>query len=148
MHARPPDRVGRIAVAVWLVLALGVVAVRFPPTFADANRTARANAALDLVDRTLGGGNSVIPDQGLMLEARGRIPPGDTFRVALGEPQEGWTELTAPFAETFATSFLLPRRSDPDALWILCLACDRTEFPAAAVVWEGEAGLALLRGAS
>lgn len=128
------------------MLALGVVVVRYPDTFESANRTARTNASLDLIDRSLGGGNSVFPDQGLMVEARSRIPPRDTFRVALGEPQDGWTDLTAPFAETFATSFLLPRRSDPDALWILCLACDRAEFPAADAVWEGEAGLALLRG--
>ena len=140
------DTLRLIGIGLWLAVALGVVAVRFPQSFDDANRTARTNASLDLIDRSLGGGNSVIPDQGLMIEARGRIPPGDTFRVALGEPQTGWSELTAPFTETFATSFLLPRRSDPDALWILCLACDRAEFPNADAVWEGEAGLALLRG--
>ena len=59
----------------WLALALGLVVVRYPQWFADANRTARANASLDLVDRAIGGGNSVVPDQGLLLEARGRIPP-------------------------------------------------------------------------
>lgn len=140
------DRVRLVAMAVWLVVALGVVAVRFPDTFGDANRTARANASLDLVDRELGAGNSVVPDQSLLLEARGWIPPRGTFRVAIGERQEGWTDLTAPFAETYATYFLLPRRTEPDALWILCFACDRAEFPAATAVWEGEGGLSLLRG--
>lgn len=128
------------------MVALGVVVVRLPETFDDANRTARANASLDLVDRAIAGGNSVIPDQGLLLEARGRIPTDETFRVALGEPQTGWTDLTAPFAETFATYFLLPRRTDPDARWILCFACDRTEFPGADAVWEGAYGLSILRG--
>ena len=40
-------------------------------------------------------GNSVLPDQGIAIEARGRIPPDETFTVAVGEPQEGWSELTA-----------------------------------------------------
>jgi len=144
--APPADRRRLVAIAVWLALALGLVVVRFPQSFADANRTARANASLDLVDRAIGGGNSVVPDQGLLLEARARIPPDETFRVALGERQTGWSDLTAPFAETFATFFLLPRRTDPDAEWILCFACERAEFPAADAVWEGEYGLSLLRG--
>jgi len=144
----PPaaDRVRLVAIAVWLVVALGVIAVRFPDAFGDANRTARANAALDLVDRELGAGNSVVPDQALLLEARAWIPRRGTFRVAVGERQDGWTDLTAPFAETYATYFLLPRRTEPDAVWILCFACDRAEFPAADAVWEGENGLSLLRG--
>jgi len=142
------DRVRLVVMAVWLVVALGVVVVRFPDAFGDANRTARANAALDHLDREIGAGNSVVPDQSLLVEARGRIPPHGTFRVAVGERQDGWTDLTAPFAETYATYFLLPRRTEPDALWILCFACDRAEFPAASVVWEGDDGLSLLRGAS
>lgn len=120
--------------------------LRYPDTFGDANATARANASLDLLDRELGGGNSVVPDQRLLIEARGRIPVDGTFRVALGERQPGWSDLTAPFAETFARYFLLPRRADPDAGWILCFACDRGEFPAADAVWEGEHELSLLRG--
>ncbi len=122
-----------------------MIAVRFPQAFRDANETARANASLDLVDRELGGGNSVFPDQDLMIEARGRIPVDGAFRVAVGERQSGWSDLTAPFAETYARYYLLPRRADPDGSWILCLACDRAEFPAADAVWEGESGLSLLR---
>ena len=133
------------AVACWLVLALGIIAVRYPDAFRDANATARANASLDVVDRQLGGGNSVLPDQGLMLEARGHIPVDGRFRVAVGERRPEWSDLTAPFAETYARYFLLPRRADPDGEWILCLGCDRAEFPAADAVWEGEAGLSLLR---
>ena len=85
------------AVACWLVLALGIVAVRYPDAFRDANATARANASLDVVDRELGGGNSVLPDQGLMLEARGHIPVDGRFRVAVGERRPEWSDLTAPF---------------------------------------------------
>ena len=85
------------------------------------------------------------PPKGLMIEARGRIPPDETFAVAVGERQEGWTDLTAAFAESYGRYFLLPRRAAPDAPWILCRACDRGVYPGAEPVWEGEDGLALLR---
>ena len=32
--------------------------------------------------------------------------------------------------------FLLPRRTDPGAPWILCFACDRRAYPDAEAVWE------------
>jgi hypothetical protein len=134
-----------LVIAYWLGVVLVAIVVRYPDTFRDANETARANASLDLIDRELGGGNSVVPDQGLMIEARGRIPPDETFAVAVGERQEGWTDLTATFAETYARYFLLPRRAGPDAPWILCFACNRAASPGAEAVWEGEDGLAILR---
>jgi hypothetical protein len=130
-------------------VAVMVVAIvlRYPDAFRFANEIARANASLDLLDREVGGGNSVIPDQRLMIEARGRIPKGETFVVSIGERQPGWTDLTAPFAETFAKYYLLPRRYDPAAPWILCFACDRTAYPGSAEVWSGDDGVALLRRA-
>lgn len=131
-------------IAYWLGVVLVAIVVRYPDTFHDANETARANASLDLSDRELGGGNSVVPDQGLMIEARGRIPLDGTFAVAVGERQAGWTDLTATFAETYARYYLLPRRAAPNAPWILCFACDRAAFPEAEAVWEGEDGLAIL----
>ena len=87
-------------------------------------------------------GNSVVPDQGLLLEARGRIPEDGTFAVAVGYRQPGWTDLTGDFTEMFARYFLLPRRAAPDAPWILCLACDRSGYRGAVVgvVRRGRAG--------
>lgn len=119
----------------------------YPQAFADANRTARANARLDLIDRDLGGGNSVLPAQAIAIESRGRIPVDDTFTVAVGEPQEGWSELAIPGTlENYMRYFLLPRRTDTDAPWIVCFACDRSAYPDAQAVWEDpEQGLAILR---
>ena len=134
-----------LVIAYWLGVIVVAIVVRYPDAFRDANESARANASLDLIDRELGGGNSIVPDQGLMIEALGRIPPDGTFAVAVGERQEGWTDLTATFAETYARYFLLPRRAAPGAPWILCFACDRAAFPGAEAVWEGEDGLAILR---
>ena len=129
----------------WLATVVVALAFLYPDAFRDANESARRNASLDLIDRQVGGGNSVVPDQGLLVEARGRIPPDETFMVAVGEREEGWTELTAPYAETFTTYFLLPRRVAPNAPWILCFACDRAMLPGAEPVWEGDDGLSILR---
>jgi len=119
----------------------------YPQAFADANREARANARLDQVDRELGGGNSVLPAQAIAVEARGLIPEGDTFTVAVGEPRGSWSSLAIPDTlESYMRYFLLPRRTSPDAPWILCFACDRSAYPGAAPVWEdAEEGLAILR---
>jgi hypothetical protein len=129
-----------------LAVTVGAAVVLWPEAFADANRTARANASLDYLDRMIGGGNSVLPNPGVVVEARGRIPADETFEVAVGDPLEGWSELATPDAiTTFARSILLPRRESPEAPWVLCFACDRASFPDAAVVWEDEEGTAILR---
>jgi len=83
--------------------------------------------------------------QALLVEARGLIPPDESFAVAVGPPQPGWTELTANGADLFLRSFLLPRRLDPEARWIVCVGCDRNDYPGADAVWEGEDGLSVLR---
>lgn len=127
-------------------VTVGAVVVLWPEAFADANRAARANAALDYVDRQMGGGNSVLPDPAIVVEAQGRIPADETFLVAVGDPQEGWSELSTPDAiATFMRSVLLPRRESGDAPWILCFACDRGAYPGAEPVWEDEEGLSILR---
>jgi hypothetical protein len=135
----------RLVVAFCTAVVLVALAVRYPEAFHDANETARANAALDLIDRDVGAGNSVFPDQALLVEARGLIPPDERFAVAVGAPQPGWTELTADSAEPFLRSYLLPRRLDPDARWIVCVGCDRGAYPGADAVWEGDDGLSILR---
>ena len=119
----------------------------YPHAFNDANRAARANARLDNIDRALGGGNSVLPAQAIAIEARGRIPAHGTFAVAVGPRQPGWSVLADPASvENYMRYFLLPRKTDPDAPWILCFACDRSAYPDATPVWEDtEQGLAILK---
>ena len=149
LHARwleRPDLLPRLVVVFCLVVTVGAVVVLWPDAFADANRTARANAALDYVDRQIAGGNSVLPDPAIVIEAQGRIAPDETFLVAVGDPQEGWSELSTPDAiATFMRSILLPRREAADAPWILCFGCDRGAYPGAEPVWEDEEGLSILR---
>ena len=88
----------------------------------------------------------MLPDQSIAIEARGRIPENDRFTVAVGEPQEGWSELATQDAiDTYMQYFLLPRRRSDSAPWILCFACDRAAYADAEVEWEDEGGLAILR---
>ncbi len=138
----------RLVVAFCVAVVLVALCVRFPAAFHDANEAARANAALDVVDREVGAGNSVFPDQALLVEARGLIPPEASFAVSVGDPQPGWTELTAGSAEPFLRAYLLPRRLDPGARWIICVGCDRGAYPGADAVWEGDDGIAILRRTS
>ena len=133
-----------------LGVTVGAVVVRYPDAFADANATARANAALDYVDRELGGGNSVLPDQAIVIEARGRIPPDETFTVAVGEPQEGWSELSTPRRDRRRTCAVLPPpapRGRRRALDPLLRVRPRARIPGAEPVWEDEEGLSILRRA-
>jgi hypothetical protein len=132
-------------VVVCVALTLAALVVRYPDALRDANDTARANDALDLVDRSVGAGSSVFPDQRILVEAPGRIPLDESFTVAVGDPQPGWTPLTVGSAELFLRSYLLPRRFDPNGKWIVCLACDRAAYPGAEEVWEGDDGLSILR---
>jgi hypothetical protein len=113
------------------------VAWLYPGAFREANDAARANDRLDVVDRELGGGNSVLPAQAIAVEARGRIPEDGTFTVAAGPRQPGWSSLALPATlENYMRYFLLPRKTDPGAPWILCFACDPAAYPGARVVWE------------
>jgi hypothetical protein len=135
----------RLVVAFRVAVAVVALAIRYPDAFHDANETARTNAALDLVERDLGAGNSVFPDQRLLVEARGLIPTDESFAVAAGDPKPGWTDLTAGSAEPFLRYFLLPRRLDPNAPWIICVGCDRSAYNGAETVWEDDHGISILR---
>ena len=131
-----------------MLLCVGAAAVatlvRYPAAIFDLNDLARRNAAQSYTDREIAGGNSVIPSQQLMYEARARIPEDETYEVVVGEPLEGWSDLTSDHAAGFARYFLFPRRSAPGAPWLLCLNCglDGT----GEVVWrDEEVGVSIVR---
>lgn len=142
-----PGALRRLVVLFCVGVTLVALAWLYPQAFAEANRSARANARLDYLDREVGGGNAVLPDQAIAIEARGRIPEDATFTVAVGAPLESWSELAIPDTlENYMRYFLLPRRTSDDARWILCFACDRSAYPNAQAVWEdAENGLSILR---
>ena len=53
---------------------------------------------------------------------------------------------SAPNVDHFARYFLMPRRPDPDARWVLCYDCDLSPFgDELHVVWQNDAGIVLGR---
>ena len=124
-----------VCVAVTVVVSLVYVAKAVDRLGGDASR----NAAANLDDRELGGGNALGVDQDALYEARGWIPEDATYRIVLGD-------LTDPNIGQYARYFLMPRRPDPDARWVLCYECDLSSFgDELQVVWENDAGIALGR---
>jgi hypothetical protein len=129
-----------------VVLAVASAVVQVPKAVGYLGARARYSASLSPSDREFAAGNSVVPDQMLLYEARNRIPRDASYRVLTGPlPIEGATSLTRSRAKTFATYFLLPRRPAPASHWIICLGCDRRQLTRAKVVWDDNAGSSLLQ---
>jgi hypothetical protein len=132
---------------VFLVAVTTVAAVvGLPSAFADRRDAAARNAALSFSDREIAGGNGLIVDQRIAYQALARIPPGATYRVAMNPRYRGGTALTVPYATSYFTYFLMPRRPASDAPWVICYGCD---LPRSGVgvetVWKGPGHLSLLR---
>jgi hypothetical protein len=107
---------------------------------------ASRNAAANYDDREFGGGNSLRVDKSALYEARGRIPEDETYRVVAGLGVAEATDLTEPHIGEYARYFLMPRRPDPDAPWVLCYRCDLSSFDEELqIVWQNDAGIALGR---
>lgn len=108
----------------------------------DASR----NSALNFDDREFSGGNSLVVDKRVLYEARARIPEDGTYRVVAGPGVDGATELTEPYIDQFARSFLMPRRPAADASWILCYGCDLSALGSEVeVVWKNGGGISLVQ---
>jgi hypothetical protein len=127
-----------VGVAACTVAAAIVAALRLPFAVVDVDRDTAHLSSLSYEDREFAAGNSVIPNQRLLYEARARIPSSGTYRVVTGAGR-------IEFAATFATYFLMPRRRRENARWVLCLGCDaRTVAPGTRTVWSDGAGSSLL----
>jgi len=142
-----PDGTRRLGVLACVAVLAVALVQHYPSALRQAHDEASRNAALSAEDREFASGNSVVADQGGLYEARRRIPANGTYLVSVGEPVDGWTELTAPFVSWFARYFLLPRRPASDAPWVLCYACDPGSHPGFETVWTGADGISLLRRA-
>jgi hypothetical protein len=139
-----PDGMRRLGVIACVGVLLVALAFQYPDALRDADAEADKNAMLSYADREFAGGNSVVADQGGLYEARGRIPSDGSYSMSVGQPVDGWTDLTAPFVSWFARYFLLPRRQLEGAPWVLCYACDPREHPGYETVYTGSDGISLL----
>jgi len=133
-----PHGLVRLGVAVCVALTLALGLVYFVKAVDRLRADARANAASSFDDRQFGGGLSLGVDQEALEEARGRIPERARYRLVVGP--------SAPNVDHFARYFLMPRRPDPDARWVLCYDCDLSPFgDELHVVWQNDAGIVLGR---
>jgi hypothetical protein len=108
--------------------------------------SASTNAAMNFDDREFGGGNSIVVDKRGLYAARSLIPEDGRYRVATGPGVAGATELTEPYIDQFARYFLMPRRPDPRASWILCYGCDPSSIAGRTETeWDNGAGISILR---
>jgi hypothetical protein len=139
-----PRQVPRLAVLLCVGVATVGTLVRYPQAISDLTNTARTNAAQSFADREIAGGNSVIPDQQLLYQARARIPRGAAYEVVVGDPVEGWSDLTRDHAGGFARYFLMPRRPSVGAPWVLCLNCGFQQ-DVGETVWAGEDAVSIIK---
>jgi hypothetical protein len=135
---------GGVVACVAVAIALGLV--YFVRTVDRLGDTADTNAAANFDDREFAGGNSLVVDKRALYEARALIPEDGSYRLVPGPRVEGATELTEPYIDQYARYFLMPRRPDPGAEWIICYGCDPAglERPAT-VVWENGSGISILQ---
>ncbi len=126
-----------VAACVVVIVALGLAYfVRAVDRLGDA---AGRNAGASFDDRELGGGTSLDVDAEALHEARSWIPEDGTYRfVASPDVREGTGQ--------FVRYFLMPRRPDPDATWVICYRCDLSRLGGALqVTWRNDAGIAVGR---
>lgn len=141
-----PQGVVRLGVALCIAVTVVLGLVYFVKAVDRLGGDASRNAAANYDDREFGGGNSLVVDKAALYEARARIPEDETYRVVAGPGVEGASDLTEPHIGEYARYFLMPRRPDPDARWVLCYGCDLSSFGGELeIVWRNDAGISLGR---
>ncbi len=144
-----PDasRVARALTVCCVCAEIVAVLVQLPLTIRKRDRRTDQLAALTYEDRDLAAGNSVVPDQRLVFEARALIPPDGRYRIVEGSlPIAEATDLTLGFSPAFLTSFLMPRRPANRADWVICLGCHVHELGVSPhVVWSDGRGSSIVR---
>jgi hypothetical protein len=142
-----PGGIARLGVIACAAVALVAVLVELPQVIDRLGDRASRSAQLTYEDREMGAALGVVADQQALREARALIPPDGSYRVVTGPGEiAGATELTRPYIESFATSFLIPRRTSNSAPWVLCYGCDVEALGAGArIVWTNGEGISLVR---
>jgi hypothetical protein len=103
----------------------------------DASR----NAAANYDDREFGAGNALGADKEALYEARAWIPADESYRIVAGTGVAGADDI-----RMYARFFLIPRRPDPGARWVVCYACDLSSLgDGVQIVWQNDSGFAIGR---
>jgi hypothetical protein len=136
----------RLGVVLCLVIATAAGFWRLPSALDHLGDKARANSSLHYDDREFAAGNGVVVDQVALYEARGLIPPHESYRIVTGPNLTSKTDLTERFIESYAVYFLMPRRPSNSARWVICYGCDRSAWgDRFELLWQDEFGIAVGR---
>jgi hypothetical protein len=136
----------RLAVIVYVVIALAVGVVYYVKALSQLGDSATRNSAQTFEDREIAGGNSILVDQRVAYEARALIPESETYRVVTGSNLRERTVLTEAYAESWFTYFLMPRRPSGEARWIICYGCAPSTLGAPYEVrWQNRKGISIGR---
>ena len=122
------------------------VVVTYPRLIREEDDDAAKNSAQTYVDREVAGGNGLVAEQGAVYAARALIPSDATYHVAIAADYAGGDELTQGHVASYFRYFLVPRRPEESAPWVVCYGCDLSEHGAdAEVVWRGEEDVSIVR---
>ncbi|HET7368085.1 MAG TPA: hypothetical protein VFI83_06935 [Gaiella sp.] len=133
-----PQGFVRFGVAAYVALVVALGLIYFAKAVDRLGGEASRNVAAKYDDREFGGGNSLGVDKEALTEARARIPEHAAYRLLVGHD--------AADLLNYVRYFLMPRRPDPDATWVLCYRCDGAVLGNGIhVVWANDAGITLGR---
>ena len=137
--------IARFLVVFSAVVASVVVAQGALDALRDAASRTREEHGRSWADREIGGGNGIVVDQTAAFEARARIPPDESFEVIVGKPGPTWDEFVVGSVKTFYKGYLIPRRFEEGAPWVLCYGCDIASLGDVEVVWQDDEEVSILR---
>ena len=112
----------------------------------DRGRRADANSRLDYADRSIAWGNGWTLSQDGLYAARSLVPEGASYEVRMGPESRFEGPLTYRFVASYLHYWLMPRRPQVGARWVICYRCDRAELGGSVrVLWDDvAAGVAVL----
>ena len=92
------------------------------------------------------GGNGIVSDQEAVYQAKAIIPKSARYRVVTGSGLRNPTSLTLAFVDSWYRYFLMPRRPDVGARWIICYGCDASKLGRPyAILWQDDDGISIGR---
>jgi hypothetical protein len=103
----------------------------------DRGRRADANSRLDFADRSIAWGNGWTLSQDGLYAARSLVPEGASYEVRVGPESRFEGPLTYRFVASYLHYWLMPRRPQSGARWVVCYRCDRAELgDGARLLWD------------
>jgi hypothetical protein len=139
---------GHLRIGVLLLVATTAIAVvvTYPRLLREGGNDAAKNSAQTYVDREVAGGNGLVADQQALYAARALIPPEATYHLAIAADYTGGDELTQGHVASYFRYFLVPRRPEERAPWVVCYGCDLADYGSAAeVLWRGDEDVSIVR---